>query len=93
MNPHEDLNSAVMGGLAWYYLLAAVLNAAAAAYVAYGEMVSEGVSRVGLRPKTRHMPGWLTSLFFGTYSLAFLVILLREHLPGALSAAYGLAPG
>jgi hypothetical protein len=90
LNPHEDLTPAVMGGLAWYYLLAAVLNAAAAAYVAYGEMVSEGVSRVGLRPKTRRMPGWLTGLFVAIYGLAFLVILFRAYLPGALGAAYGL---
>ncbi len=45
------LTPGVMGGLAWYYLLAAVMNAAAAAYVAYGEMVSEGASRVGLAPE------------------------------------------
>ena len=41
----QDLTPGVMAGLAWYYLLAAMLNAAAAAYVAYGEMVSEGASR------------------------------------------------
>ncbi len=38
-----------MTGLAWYFLLAAMLNAAAAAYVAYMEMVSEGASRPGSR--------------------------------------------
>ena len=59
MNPHEDLPTGVLAGLAWYYLLAAAMNAAAAAYVAYGEMVSEGASRLGLAPKTRRMPGWL----------------------------------
>ena len=48
-----------MAGLAWYYLLAAVLNAGAAAYMAYGTMVSEGASRVGLAPKTRRLPAWL----------------------------------
>ena len=41
---HHDLTPGVMTGLAWYYLLAAMLNAAAAAYVAYMEMVSEGAS-------------------------------------------------
>ena len=39
---HEDLTAPVLAGLAWYYLLAAMMNAAAAAYVAYGEMVSAG---------------------------------------------------
>ena len=54
---HPDLTSGVLAGLAWYYLLAAMMNAAAAAYVAYGEMVSEGASRVGLAPKTRRTAG------------------------------------
>ena len=31
----QDLTPNVMAGLAWYYLLAAMLNAAAAAYVAF----------------------------------------------------------
>jgi hypothetical protein len=39
---HPDLTVGVMFGLAWYYLLAAMMNAAAAAYVSYGEMLSEG---------------------------------------------------
>jgi hypothetical protein len=47
---HPDLTPGVMAGLAWYYLLAAMLNSAAAAYVAYMEMVSEGASRAGLAP-------------------------------------------
>ena len=51
MNPHEDLTPGVMAGLAWYYMIAAVLNAGAAAYIAYGTMVSEGASRVGLAPE------------------------------------------
>ena len=56
---HTDLTPGVMTGLAWYYLLAAMLNAAAAAYVAYMEMVSEGASRVGLRPGRGGCPtGW-----------------------------------
>ncbi len=38
---HMDLTPGVMTGLAWYYLLAAMLNAAAAAYVSYMEIVSE----------------------------------------------------
>ena len=56
MNHSQDLTVGVMFGLAWYYLLAAMLNAAAAAYLSYGEMVSEGASRVGLAPKTRRLP-------------------------------------
>jgi hypothetical protein len=90
MNPHEDLTAGVMAGLAWYYMIAAVLNAGAAAYVSYGTMVSEGASRVGLAPKNRRMPGWLSSLFLGLYGLAFVVIVLRDYLPGAVGAAYGL---
>jgi hypothetical protein len=87
---HEDLTAPVLAGLAWYYLLAAVMNAAAAAYVSYGEMVSAGASRLGLEPKTRRMPVWLIGSFFGLYSLAVLIILFRHSLPGALQAAYGL---
>ena len=67
-----------MAGLAWYYLLAAMLNAAAAAYVAYMEMVSEGASRVGLAPETRRLPDWLVVAFFGLYGLATLLILGRD---------------
>jgi len=85
---HPDLTSGVLAGLAWYYLLAAMLNAAAAAYVSYGEMVSEGASRVGLAPKTRRLPGWLITAFFGFYGLAVLLILGRHLLPGAVPAAY-----
>ena len=48
---HQDLTPGVLAGLAWYYLLAAMMNAAAAAYVSYGEMVSEGASRIGPRPQ------------------------------------------
>ena len=48
---HEDLTAPVLAGLAWYYLLAAMMNAAAAAYVSYGEMVSPGASRLGWRPR------------------------------------------
>ena len=55
----QDLTPSVMAGLAWYYLIAAMLNAAAAAYVAYMEMVSEGASRAGLAPRTGACPtGW-----------------------------------
>jgi Cytochrome b(C-terminal)/b6/petD len=90
MNPHEDLPSGVLGGLGWYYLLAAVMNAAAAAYVSYAEMVSEGASRLGLAPKTRRMPSWLGLAFFGLYGLATLMILFRTSLPGGVTAAYML---
>ncbi len=90
MNPHEDLTSTVMAGLAWYYLIAAVMNAGAAAYVSYGEMVSEGASRLGLAPRTRRMPGWLGVGVLGLYGLAFLVILFRSFLPGGVTVAYVL---
>src|SRR4051794_19165789 len=85
---NQELNASVMAGLAWYYLLAAVMNAAAAAYVSYMEMVSEGASRVGLAPKTRRLPDWLSVAFFGLYGLATVMILGRHVLPGALDAAY-----
>jgi Cytochrome b(C-terminal)/b6/petD len=87
---HQDMTPGVMAGLAWYYLLAALMNAAAAAYVAYGEMVSEGASRVGLAPKTRRLPDWLAVAFFSLYGLAILMILFRTALPGALTIAYCL---
>jgi hypothetical protein len=85
---NQDLNPAVLTGLAWYYLLAAMLNAAAAAYVAYMEMVSEGGSRTGLRAKTRRLPEWVVFTFFGLYGVATLMILGREYLPQAITAAY-----
>ena len=87
---NQELNTSVMAGLAWYYLLAAVLNAAAAAYVSYMEMVSEGASRVGLAPKTRRLPDWLSVAFFGLYGLATVMILGRHVLPGG--ARGGLLP-
>src|SRR5262249_35123200 len=87
---HQDITPGVMAGLAWYYLLAAMLNAAAAAYVSYMEMVSEGASRVGLAPKTRRLPDWLSVAFFGLYGLATVMILGRQMLPGAFRAAFGL---
>ena len=87
----QDLTPSVMAGLAWYYLIAAMFNAAAAAYVAYMEMVSEGASRAGLAPRTRHLPDWLAIAFFGLYGLAGIVILGRHALPGALEIAYCLS--
>ena len=92
MNPHEDLTPAVVSGLAWYYLIAATMNAAAAAYVSYGEMVSEGASRAGLAPKTRRMPGWLIGLYCALVGLAFVVILFRSALPGAFGLPCPPAP-
>jgi len=86
----SDLTSAVLAGLAWYYLLAAAMNAAAAAYVSYGEMVSAGASRVGLAPRTRKLPVWLISGYLVLYSVAVLMILGRHVLPGAVSVAYGI---
>jgi len=85
---HPDLTPGVMTGLAWYFLLASMLNAAAAAYVAYMEMVSEGGSRIGLAPRSRRLPDWLMIAFFGLYGLATLMILGREHLPEATRVAY-----
>jgi hypothetical protein len=87
---HQDLTPTVMSGLAWYYLLASIMNAAAAAYVAYMEMVSEGGSRVGLAPRTRRLPEWLMWAFFGLYGLAMVLIMGRAHLPEAMRVAYGL---
>src|SRR5262245_1181567 len=87
---HQDMNPGVMAGLAWYYLLASVMNAAATAYVAYMEMVSEGASRVGLLPRTRRLPDWLAVSFFSLYGLAIAFILGRHFLPGALEVAYSL---
>jgi hypothetical protein len=78
---HHDLTPAVMTGLAWYYLLAAMLNGAAAAYVAYMEMLSEGASRAGLRPRTRRLPDWLVVTFGLFYGLAILLILFRQSVP------------
>jgi hypothetical protein len=71
---HADLTPGVLTGLAWYYLLASVLNAAAAAYVAYLPMVSEGASTEGLRPRTRRLPDWLVIAFGGLYGLALVML-------------------
>jgi hypothetical protein len=91
MGHHPDMTPGVMAGLAWYYLLAAMLNAAAAAYVAYMEMVSEGGSRVGLAPRTRRLPDWLMVAFGGLYGLATLLILFNHYVgPEAIRFAYGL---
>lgn len=85
---NPDLTPGVMAGLAWYYLLAAMLNAAAAAYVSYMEMVSEGASRAGLAPRTRKLPEWLVVSYFVLYGLAVLIVLGREFLPEATRVAY-----
>ena len=81
----------MLAGLAWYYMLAAMMNAAAAAL---RRLRRDGLARarrgLGLAPKTRRMPAWLISSFFGLYGLAFLIILLRESLPGAIGVVYGL---
>ncbi len=87
---HPDLTPAVLAGLAWYYLLAAAMNAAAAAYVSYGEMVSAGASRLGLAPRTRKLPAWLIGGYLVLYSVAVLMILGRHALPGAVSVAYAI---
>ncbi|MFI5460392.1 MAG: hypothetical protein ACHRXM_33665 [Isosphaerales bacterium] len=87
---HPDLTPGVLAGLAWYYLLAAMMNAAAAAYVSYGEMVSAGASRLGLAPKSRRLPVWLITGYFALYGLAILMILGRHLLPHSVEVAYFL---
>ncbi len=91
---HPDLTPAVTAGLAWYYLLAALLNAAAAAYVAYMEMVAEGASRAGLEPRTRRLPDWLVVTFLGLNGLALVAVLIQGIAPEGvhlISAAYLLS--
>jgi hypothetical protein len=88
MQHNPDLTVTVLAGLAWYYLLAAMMNAAAAAYVSYGDMVSEGASRTGLAARTRRLPTWLITTYFSLYGLGLLIILFRHFLPGAEGAAY-----
>src|SRR6478672_43789 len=89
---NTDINPAVMAGLGWYYLLAAMLNAGAAAYVAYMEMVSEGASRAGLAQRTRRLPDWLVASFCVLNGLALLAILGRSMIgPEAITIAYLLS--
>ena len=89
---HPDLTPKVIAGLAWYYLLAAMLNAAAAAYVAFMEIVSEGGSREGLRPRTRRLPEAMVLAFGALYGVAVLLLVLNGTLgPIALKIAYFLA--
>jgi hypothetical protein len=90
MQHNPDLTVPVLFGLAWYYLLAAMMNAAAAAYVSYGEMVSEGASRPDFAAKTRRLPPWLITTYLALYGLAVLIILLHNWLPGAPGVAYAL---
>jgi hypothetical protein len=91
MNPHPDLTPGVMAGLGWYYLLAAMFNSAAAAYVAYMEMVSEGASREGLAPRTRRLPDRVVYAFAGLYGLATLLILFHQFFGSeAIRIAYAL---
>ncbi|OJW08774.1 MAG: hypothetical protein BGO49_08255 [Planctomycetales bacterium 71-10] len=87
----QDVNPGVLAGLAWYYLLASALNAAAAAHVAYAEMVGEGADVAGLAPRTRRFPGWLGPVLVGLYGPALLILGLRGWIPGGTTAAYGLA--
>ena len=72
-----------MAGLAWYYMLAAALNAAAAARLSYGELVSEGAS-IGY-PQDQTFTGRLLVSFLGLYSVAVLMIPGRACCPAALS--------
>src|SRR3954463_6699271 len=88
---HPDLTPGVIAGLAWFYLLAAMVNAAAAAYIAYMEIVSEGASRVGLAPRTRRLPDWLGVALGTPFRLAMLGILGRNLVGAeAIRIAYGL---
>ncbi len=88
---HPDLTPGVVAGLSWYYLLAALMNAAAAAYVAYAEMVSEGASRAGLAPKTRKMPEWLIIAFGGMYTVATFVLVVHDWFgPHGTTISYAL---
>ena len=89
---HSDLNSAVNAGLGWYYLLAAMFNAAAAAYIAYFELVSEGASRAGLAPRTRKLPDWLVVSFCVLNGAALLAVLGRSFIgTEAMLIAYALS--
>ncbi len=89
---NSDLNPVVNFGLGWYYLLAAMLNAAAAAKVAYMEMVSEGASRAGLAPRTRKLPDWLVVSFCVLNGVALLAMLGKAFIgPDAVIVAYGLS--
>ncbi|MDG3005573.1 hypothetical protein [Paludisphaera mucosa] len=88
---HQDVTPEVLAGLAWYYLLASALNAAASGYVAYHEMVAEGASREGLAPRTRRFPEWLSLAVVGLYGAALVTVPFRWLLPGGLTVAYGLA--
>jgi hypothetical protein len=72
------------------------MNACAAAYIAYGEMVGAGVSRIGLGPKTRQMPVWLPRAVGLFFAIGLAVMLLGGGLPhagivGYLSLAIGAA--
>lgn len=86
----NDFNPDVLTGLAWFYVLASALNAAAAARVAFVEMVSEGASRDGLAPSTRRLPEWIVAAFLGLYAVAMLLIPARHALPRAMEGAYAL---
>jgi hypothetical protein len=88
---HEDATPQVLSGLAWYYLLASSLNAAAAGRFAYRELVSEGASREGCLPLTRRPPAWLAPTLIALYGLALGSVPFYGLLPGGLTLAYGLA--
>lgn len=87
----QDVNPGVLAGLAWYYLLASALNAAAAAHVAYAELVGEGADIAGLAPRTRRAPAWLGVALVGLYSSSLLILGFRGWIPGGTTLAYGLA--
>lgn len=89
------MRAEVMAGpaatLAWYFLLVALANAVAAAWVAYGLMLGEGVSPRGLRPSTRHWPGWLIPTVLGLAGLGWILLLAAGGRGPLALAGYCLA--
>ncbi|MFM7318161.1 MAG: hypothetical protein ACKO5E_14550, partial [bacterium] len=80
MNHHPDLTAGVMAGLSWFYLCAGLMNACAAGYISFSELVSEGACREGLTPKTRFMPAWLKNILWVFYGLGGLVAILNPKI-------------
>lgn len=87
----QDVNPDVLSGLAWYFLLASGLNAAAAAHVAHGRMVAEGADVAGLAPQTRRFPDWLRAALVVLCGAAVVALPLRGWLPGGTTLGYLMA--
>jgi hypothetical protein len=90
MMPH-DVNPDVLSGLAWYFLLASSLNAAAAARVAYSEMVAEGADVTGFAPRARRFPERLGVALAFLYGAALVALVSRGWIPGGTTLGYVLA--